>query len=144
MPKLRIDNVSIVVGDLQTAVDFFTLLGLELEGEITVEGTWVDSVLGLTNVQSKIALMRAPAGDCRLELSEFLKPSAIQPQATTQVNTVGLHRLMFGVQNIDSAVALLLQHGAELVGEVTQYEDKYRLCYMRGPSNIVFALAEEI
>ncbi len=141
---LRMDNVGIVVNDLKAAIAFFSELGLELEGEATVEGPWVDQVVGLAGVQSDIAMMRTPDGHSRLELSKFQKPTATSAKPTTPVNTVGFHRIMFAVEDLDDVLARLKPHGAEVVGEVAQYEEIYRLCYLRGPEGIIVALAEKL
>lgn len=141
---LRMDNVGIIVDDLKAAIAFFTELGLELEGETTVEGQWVDRVIGLDGVRSDIVMMRTPDGHSRLELSKFQKPKAITTVPNTPVNTLGIRRIMFAVTDIDDAVFRLQNYGAELVGEVVQYEDMYRLCYLRGPEGIMVALAEQI
>ena len=138
------DNVGIVVDDLKAAIAFFVELGLELEGETTVEGPWVDRVVGLNGVRSDIVMMRTPDGNSRLELSKFQKPTAISTERNMPVNTLGIRRIMFAVTNIDDVVTRLKNHGAELVGEVAQYEDMYRLCYLRGPEGIMVALAEEL
>ena len=144
MTLLRMDNVGIVVDDLKAAIAFFTALGLELEGETTVEGQWVDRVVGLDGVRSDIAMMRTPDGHSRLELSKFHTPPATAAEPNAPVNTLGMGRIMFAVDDIDAAVARLQAHGAELVGEVVQYEDSYRLCYVRGPEGIIVALAEPL
>jgi catechol 2,3-dioxygenase-like lactoylglutathione lyase family enzyme len=141
---LRMDNVGIIVDDLKAAVAFFVELGLELEGETTVEGRSVDRLLGLDGVRSDIAMMRTPDGHSRLELSKFQKPKAINTEPNTPVNTLGIRRIMFAVTDIDDVLARLQKHGAELVGEVVQYEDIYRLCYLRGPEGIMIALAEQL
>lgn len=141
---LRMDNVGIVVEDLKAAIAFFVELGLELEGETTVEGQWVDRVVGLKGVRSDIVMMRTPDGHSRLELSKFQKPTAISTEPNIPVNTLGIRRIMFAVTDIDDVVTRLKKHGAELVGEVAQYEDIYRLCYLRGPEGIMIALAEEL
>ena len=141
---LRIDNVGIVVEDLKAAIAFFAELGLELEGETTVEGQWVDQVVGLDGVRSDIAMMRTPDGHSKLELVKYQKPTAISAKPNIPANTQGLHRIMFAVQDIDDVVARLEAHGATLIGKVTQYENIYRLCYMRGPEGIIVALAEKI
>jgi len=141
---LRLDNVGIIVDDLKAVIAFFTELGLEVEGETTVEGQSVDRLLGLDGVRSDIAMMRTPDGDCRLELSKFQKPKAINTDPNTPVNTLGIRRIMFAVTDIDDVVARLQKHGAELVGEVVQYENMYRLCYLRGPEGIMVALAERL
>ena len=141
---LRIDNVGIIVDDLKAAIAFFTELGLELEGETTVEGQSVDRLVGLDGVRSDIAMMRTPDGHSRLELSKFQKPKAINTEPNAPVNTLGIRRVMFAVTDIDDVVARLQNHGAELIGEVVQYEDMYRLCYLRGPEGIMIALAEQL
>ena len=138
------DNVGIVVEDLKAAIAFFVELGLELEGETTVEGQWVDRVVGLNGVRSDIVMMRTPDGHSRLELSKFQKPTAISTEPNIPVNTLGIRRIMFAVTDIDDVVTRLKKHGAELVGEVAQYEDMYRLCYLRGPEGIMVALAEQL
>ena len=138
------DNVGIVVEDLKAAIAFFVELGLELEGETTVEGQWVDRVVGLNGVRSDIVMMRTPDGHSRLELSKFQKPTAISTEPNIPVNTLGIRRIMFAVTDIDDVVTRLKKHGAELVGEVAQYEDMYRLCYLRGPEGIIIALAEQL
>ena len=137
------DNVGIVVEDLKAAIAFFVELGLELEGETTVEGQWVDRVVGLNGVRSDIVMMRTPDGHSRLELSKFQKPTAISTEPNIPVNTLGIRRIMFAVTDIDDVVIRLKKHGAELVGEVAQYEDMYGLCYLRGPEGIMVALAEQ-
>ncbi|HEY8772023.1 MAG TPA: VOC family protein [Candidatus Limnocylindria bacterium] len=144
MTLLRMDNVGIVVDDLKAAIAFFAELGLELEGEATVEGQWVDRVIGLDGVRSDIAMMRTPDGNGRLELSKFHTPPATAAEPNAPVNRLGMGRIMFAVDDIDAAVARLQAHGAELVGEVVQYEDTYRLCYVRGPEGIVIALAQQL
>ena len=140
----RMDNVAIVVGDLSAAIAFFIELGLELEAEATVEGQWVDRIVGLTGVRSDIAMMRTPDGHGRVELTKFQTPPATTAAPNAPVNTLGMGRIMFAVDDIDAVVARLRAHGAELVGEVVQYEDTYRLCYVRGPEGIIVALAEEL
>jgi catechol 2,3-dioxygenase-like lactoylglutathione lyase family enzyme len=142
---LRIDNIGIIVEDLKAAIAFFTELGLELEGETTVEGQWVDQVIGLDNVRSDIAMMRTSDGNCRLELSKFQRPPAISAEPKdAPVNTLGIRRIMFAVEDIKDVLARLQTHGAKLMGEVTDYEDKYRLCYVRGPEGIIVALAQKL
>jgi catechol 2,3-dioxygenase-like lactoylglutathione lyase family enzyme len=141
---LRMDNVGIIVDDLKAVIAFFTELGLELEGETTVEGQSVDRLVGLDGVRCDIAMMRTPDGHSRLELSKFQKPKAITTEPNTPVNTLGIRRIMFAVTEIDDVVARLQKHGAELIGEVVQYEDMYRLCYLRGPEGIMVALAEQL
>lgn len=139
------DNVLLVVDDLHAAIAFFTELGLELEGQTTVEGEWVDRTVGLDGVRSDIAMMRTPDGHGRLELDKFHTPKAVKAESKdTPVNTLGIRRIMFAVADIDDVVTRLQIHGAELIGEVTQYEDKYRLCYLRGPEGIIIGLAEQL
>jgi catechol 2,3-dioxygenase-like lactoylglutathione lyase family enzyme len=139
------DNILLVVDDLKAAIAFFTELGLELEGETTVEGQWVDRIVGLAGVRSDIAMMRTPDGHGRLELDKFHTPKAVRVEPEdAPVNTLGIRRIMFAVTDIDEVVARLQKHGAVLIGEVTQYEDLYRLCYIRGPEGIIVALAEEL
>ena len=140
----RIDNVAIVVEDLAAATAFFVELGLELEGEATVEGPWVDRVVGLDGVRSDIAVLRTRDGHGRLELTKFQAPAAIGAEPNQPVNRLGMGRIMFAVDDIDAVVAGLRARGSELVGEVVQYEDSYRLCYVRGPEGIVIALAEKL
>ena len=141
----RMDNVLIVVENLEAAKAFFAELGLELEGETTVEGPWVDSVVGLSGVRADIAMMRTPDGHNRVELSRFHTPAAVRAEpANAPSNALGIRRIMFTVDDVDEVGARLRNHGAELVGEVAQYEDVYRLCFMRGPEGIIIGLAEEI
>jgi catechol 2,3-dioxygenase-like lactoylglutathione lyase family enzyme len=141
----RMDHVGIVVDDLAAAIAFFVELGLELEGEAPVEGRWVDRVVGLDGVRVNIAMMRTPDGHSRLELTKFHRPTAgsTEPK-NAPANTLGIRRIMFAVKDIDGVLARLHAHGAELVGELAQYEDKYRLCYVRGPEGIIIALAEQL
>ena len=141
----RMDNVGIVVDDLEAATAFFVELGMELEGEMPVEGPWADRVVGLDNVRVDIAMMRTPDGHSRLELTKFHTPAAVgaEPEEAP-ANALGIRRIMFAVDDIDDVVARLHNHGAELVGEVAQYEDSYRLCYVRGPAGIIVALAEQL
>jgi catechol 2,3-dioxygenase-like lactoylglutathione lyase family enzyme len=139
------DNVGIVVDNLAATVAFFVELGLELEGEMTVEGPWVDRVVGLHGVRTDIAMMRTPDGHGGLELMKFQRPTAVSPEPkNAPANTLGIRRIMFAVDDIEDVLARLRAHGAELVGEVAQYEDKYRLCYLRGPEGIIVALAEQL
>jgi catechol 2,3-dioxygenase-like lactoylglutathione lyase family enzyme len=140
----RMDNVGIVVDDLKATIAFFAELGLELEGEMTVEGQWVDRCVGLDGVRNDIAMMRTPDGHGRLELIRFQTPAATTSEPNAPVNTLGIRRIMFAVEDIENVLGRLRRHGAELVGEVVQYEDKYRLCYVRGPEGIIIALAQEI
>jgi catechol 2,3-dioxygenase-like lactoylglutathione lyase family enzyme len=139
----RMDHVSVVVDDLEAAKAFFGELGLELEDEAAIEGPWVDRVNGIDGVRVDIAMMRTPDGHSKLELTKFHHPAAIgEPNAPP--NTLGLRSIMFAVDDVDDVVARLRAHGAELVGEVANYEDIYRLCYMRGPAGIIVSLAEEL
>ena len=141
----RLDHVSVVVDDLAAAIAFFTALGMTLEGEMPIEGQWVDRVNGLESVQVDIVMMRTPDGHGRLELTKFRNPKLVEIEpAIAPPNTLGLRSVMFTVESVDDTVARLRANGAELVGEVAQYEDKYRLCYMRGPAGIIVALAEEL
>ena len=141
----RMDNVLIVVKDLETAKALFTELGMQLEGETRVEGEWVDHVVGLENVQNDIAMMRTPDGHSRVELAKFITPEATHDGSKEPaVNTLGIRRIMFAVDDIDDVLNRLRSHGAELVDKVAQYEDEYRLCYVRGPEGIIVGLAEEL
>ena len=144
MTILRMDNVGIVVNDLEAVIAFFVELGLELEGETTVEGRLVDRIVGLDGVRSDIAMLRTPDGHSRLELSKFHTPPPTTAEPNAPVNTLGIRRIMFAVEDIEDVLARLQAHGAELVGEVVQYEDSYRLCYVRGPEGIIVALAEPL
>ena len=139
------DNVLIVVDDLEAAKAFFAELGMELEGETTVEGPSVDRLIGIQNVRATLALMRTPDGHGRIELDKFHTPEAIRTGSEkAPVNKLGMRRIMLSVDNIDEMVARLLAHGAELVGEVVQYEDTYRLAYIRGPKGILVGLSEQL
>jgi catechol 2,3-dioxygenase-like lactoylglutathione lyase family enzyme len=141
----RLDHVSVVVDDLADAVAFFTALGMAREDETPVEGPWVDRVNGLERVQVDIVMMRTPDGHGRLELTKFRNPKLVESKpAIAPPNTLGLRSVMFEVESVDDTVARMRARGTELVGEVTQYEDKYKLCYMRGPAGIIVALAEEL
>jgi catechol 2,3-dioxygenase-like lactoylglutathione lyase family enzyme len=145
MTLLRMDNVLIVVDDLEAVKAFFTELGMDVEGETTVEGRAVDTVVGLEGVLADITMLRTPDGHGRVELSKFHTPPAIKPEpANAPANTLGIRRIMFAVDDIDDVVARLRARGAELVGEIAQYEDAYRLCFVRGPEGIVIGLAEEL
>jgi len=145
MTLLRMDNVLIVVDDLEAVKAFFVELGMELEGQTTMEGPWVDRIVGLENVRSEIAMMRTPDGHDRIELDKFHAPAAVRTEPkNTPVNTLGIRRIMFAVDDIEDVLARLRAHGAELIGEITQYEDMYRLCYIRGPEGIIVALAEQL
>jgi len=139
------DNVLIVVDDLEAAKAFFFELGMELEGEMPLEGRWVDRVVGLENVQCEIATLRTPDGHSRVELTKFHAPAAVEAEPkNAPVNTLGIRRIMFAVEDIDDVLARLRTHGAKLVGEVAQYEDKYRLCFIRGPEGIIVGLAQQL
>jgi catechol 2,3-dioxygenase-like lactoylglutathione lyase family enzyme len=140
----RLDNVSIVVDDLDAAKAFFAELGLELEGEATVEGSVVDRLVGLEGVRSDIAMMRTPDGHGRLELTKYQAPPSRDGDPHAPANTMGAHRIMFAVDGMDDIIERLRSHGAELLGELVQYENSYRLCYLRGPAGILVALAEMI
>jgi len=141
----RMDNVGIVVDDLDAAVAFFTELGMELEGRMPIEESWAGSVVGLDDMRSEIAMMRIPDAPGRLELAKYHHPKAITPEPEiSPANTLGLHRVMFAVDDIEDVIARLRTHGAELVGQVAQYENSYRLCYLRGPAGIIVALAEQL
>ncbi len=143
MTVLRMDNVLLVVDDLEAVKAFFVELGLELEGETVVEGPEVDRLIGLDGVRATIASMRTPDGHGRIELDKFHTPAAVRAwPEDAPVNALGLRRIMFAVDDIDGVLGPLLAHGAELVGEVVQYEGGYRLCYVRGPEGIMVALAE--
>lgn len=140
----RMDHVGVVVDDMEAAQAFFVQLGMELEGEAPVEGEWVDRVNGIDGVRVDIAMMRTPDGHGRLELTKFHSPTAVNSESENAPNILGLRSIMFAVDDVDAAVAGLLAHGAELVGEVAQYQDSYRLCHVRGPERIIVALAEEL
>ena len=141
----RMDHVSVVVDDLEAAIAFFVELGMELEGQAPIEGRSVDRVNALDGVRVDIAMMRTPDGHGRLELTKFHTPTAVSAEPeNAPPNTLGLRSVMFAVDDVDATVASLRAHGAELVGEVAQYEDSYRLCYVRGPAGIIVALAEQL
>jgi catechol 2,3-dioxygenase-like lactoylglutathione lyase family enzyme len=141
----RMDHVSVVVDDLEAAKTFFLELGMELEGEAPIEGPWVDRVNGLDGVRVDIAMMRTPDDHGRLELTKFHSPTALSAEPENALgNTLGLRSVMFTVDDLDATVAGLRARGAELVGEVVQYQDSYRLCYVRGPEGIIVALAEQL
>ncbi len=140
----RMDNVGIVVESLDVAISFFAELGLELEGRATVEGEWAGRVTGLGDQRVEIAMMRTPDGHSRLELSRFLAPPVVADHRNAPVNALGYLRIMFAVEDIDDTLARLRKRGAQLVGEVVQYEDVYRLCYIRGPEGLLIGLAEQI
>lgn len=142
---IRMDNIGIVVEDLAAAIEFFRELGLELEGQGLVEGEWAGRVTGLGNQRVEIAMMRIPDGHSRIELSRFLAPPVVADHRNAPVNALGYLRAMFSVDDIDDTLARLAEHGAELVStEVVQYENTYRLCYIRGPEGILIGLAQEL
>lgn len=141
----RLDHVSVVVDDLPAAVAFFTALGMTIEGEAPIAGPWVDRINGIDNIQVDIVMMVTPDGHGRLELTKFRHPKLVKVEpAIPPPNAPGLRSVMFAVESVDDALARLQAHGAKLVGEVAQYEDKYRLCYVWGPAGIIVALAEEL
>ena len=141
----RLDHISVVVDDLAAAVAFFTTLGMSREAEMPIEGAWVDRVNDLENVQVDIVMMRTPDGHGKLELTKFRNPKLVDIEpAIAPPNALGLRSVMFAVESVDDTVARLRANGAELIGEVAQYKDLYRLCYMRGPAGIIVALAEEL
>ena len=141
----RMDNVLIVVKDLEAAKAFFAELGMELEGETQVEGPWVDSVVGLDGVRADIAMLRTPDGHGRVELTRFHSPPPVRAEPeNAPANALGLRRIMFAVEDLDDVVARLRTLGAELLREIAQYEDLYRLCFVRGPEGIIIGLAEEL
>jgi catechol 2,3-dioxygenase-like lactoylglutathione lyase family enzyme len=144
MTLKRMDNIGIVVESLDTAISFFTELGLKLEGRATVEGEWAGRVTGLGTQRVEIAMMVTPDGHSRLEISRFLTPPAVADHRNAPVNALGYLRVMFTVDDIDETLAKLRKRGAQLVGEVVQYEDSYRLCYIRGPEGLLIGLAEEL
>jgi catechol 2,3-dioxygenase-like lactoylglutathione lyase family enzyme len=140
----RMDNVGIVVESLDDAVAFFTELGLELEGRTTIDGEWSGRVTGVRGQRVEVAMMRTPDGHGRLELSRFITPSPVADHRNAPVNSLGYLRVMFAVDDLDETLARLRPHGAEVVDEVVQYEDQYRLCYVRGPEGILLGLAEQL
>ena len=145
MTLQRMDNVLIVVEDLEAAKAFFAELGMELEGETQVEGEWAGRVVGLDDVRADIAMMRAPDGHGRIELAKYHAPPAVRAeQEHAPANALGIRRIMFAVEDIDDVVARLRTHGAELVGELAQYEDFYRLCFLRAPEGFILGLAERL
>ena len=145
MSPLRMDNVLIVVEDLEAATAFFAELGMELVGEARLEGPYVDGTVGLEGVRADIATMRTPGGEGRVELTRFDTPPAVRAEPQdAPANALGLRRIMFSVDDIDDTVARLRRHGAELVGEIVQYEDVYRLCFLRGPEGIIIGVAEPL
>ena len=140
----RMDNVGIVVESLDAAIPFFTELGLRLEGRAMIEGEWAGRITGLGNQRVEIAMMVTPDGHSRLELSRFLTPAVVADHRNAPVNALGYLRVMFAVDDLDETLARLREHGAQLVGEVVQYEQAYRLCYIRGPEGILIGLAEDL
>jgi catechol 2,3-dioxygenase-like lactoylglutathione lyase family enzyme len=144
MALKRMDNVAIVVEDLDAAIAFFRELGLDLEGRATIEGEWAGRITGLGDQCVEIAMMRTPDGHSRLELSRFLKPSVVADHRNAPVNALGYLRIMFAVDDIDETLDKLRKHGMQLVGEVVQYQDVYRLCYIRGPEGLLIGLAQEL
>jgi catechol 2,3-dioxygenase-like lactoylglutathione lyase family enzyme len=142
---MRLDHVSIVVEDLPAAIAFFTELGMTVEGEAPIEGAWVDRINAIDNVRVDIVMMRTPDGHGRLELTKFRNPELVPVEpAIAPPNAAGLRSIMFQVESLDDSVARLLSAGGSLIGEIVQYEEVYRLCYMRGPAGIIVALAEEL
>ena len=144
MTLLRMDNVGIVVESLDTAISFFVELGLELEGRAVIEGDWSGRVTGLRDQRVEIAMLRMPDGNGKIELSRFLSPPVVADHRNAPVNALGYLRVMFAVDDLDDTLARLQKHGAELVDDVVQYEEIYRLCYIRGPEGILIGLAEQI
>src|SRR5215216_6624106 len=144
MALKRMDNVGIVVDDLEAAIDFFRELGLDLEGRATIEGEWAGRVTGLGDQRVETAMMRTPDGHGRLELSRFLTLPVVADHRNAPVNALGYLRVMFAVDDIDDTLARLRKRGAQLVGEVVQYEDSYRVCYIRGPEGLLIGLAQEL
>ena len=141
---IRMDNVGIVVESLDKAISFFTEIGLKLEGRATIEGEWAGRVTGLGSQRVEIAMMVTPDGHSRLELSRFIEPSTISDHRTSPVNALGYLRAMFTVEDLDEMVSRLCKQGAQLVGEIVQYENAYRLCYIRGVEGLLIGLAEEM
>lgn len=144
MALKRMDNIGIVVESLETAISFFTELGMELEGRTTIEGEWAGRVTGLGLQRVEIAMMVTPDGHARLEISRFLTPPVVADHRNAPVNALGYLRVMFAVDDLDEMLARLRECGARLVGEVVQYEDSYRLCYIRGPEGLLIGLAEQL
>ncbi|HEV7248130.1 MAG TPA: VOC family protein [Shinella sp.] len=144
MTLKRMDNIGIVVEDLDAAVDFFRILGLELEGRAMIEGEWAGRVTGLGDQQVEVAMMRTPDGHSRLELSRFLRPAVVSDHRAAPVNALGYLRAMFTVDDIHETLETLRAYGAELVGDVVDYKDVYRLCYIRGPEGLLIGLAQEL
>ena len=145
MAVQRMDNMGIVVEDLTATIEFFRELGLELEGQGTIEGEWAGRVTGLGDQRVEVAMMRTPDGNSRLELSQFVSPAVVADHRTAPVNALGYLRVMFAVDDLDDTLTRLAKHGAQLVSsEVVQYEEQYRLCYIRGPEGLLIGLAEEL
>jgi catechol 2,3-dioxygenase-like lactoylglutathione lyase family enzyme len=145
MAILRMDNVLIVVEDLEAAIAFFVELGMELEGRMQIEGDWADRVIGIDGARDEIATLRTPDGHGRLELTQFQTPAAVGPKpGDLPVNALGYRRVMFAVDDLDDVLSRIRKHGAELVRDVVQYEDAYRLCYVRGPEGLIVGLAEPL
>jgi catechol 2,3-dioxygenase-like lactoylglutathione lyase family enzyme len=144
MALKRMDNIGIVVNDLEQTIDFFQELGLELEGRTTIEGEWAGRVTGLIDQRVEIAMMHTPDGHSRLELSRFLTPPVVADHRNAPVNALGYLRVMFAVDDIDETLEKLRKRGAQLVGEVVQYQNSYRLCYIRGPEGLLIGLAQEL
>lgn len=141
---LEMNNVGIVVENLDNAISFFTEIGLELEGRDIIEGEWAGRITGLGNQQVEVAMMVTPDGHSRLEISRFITPAVVSDHRTAPVNALGYLRVMFRVDNLDELVSRLVNNGAELVGEVVQYENVYRLCYIRGTEGLLVGLAEQL
>lgn len=144
MAVKRMDNVGIVVESLDTAISFFTELGLELEGRATIEGEWAGRITGLRDQRVEIAMMRTPDGHSRIEISRFLEPQVIADHRAAPVNSLGYLRVMFAVDDIDDTLARLRKRGAQLVGQVVQYQDMYKLCYIRGPEGLLIGIAQQL
>ena len=144
MTLKRMDNIGIVVEDLDATIAFFRELGLDLEGRATIEGEWAGRVTGLGDQHVEIAMMRTPDGHSRLELSRFLRPRVVADHRNAPVNALGYLRVMFAVDDLDGTLERLRKHGAQVVGEVVQYQDTYRLCYIRGPEGVLIGLAQEL
>ena len=145
MTLLRMDNVLVVVEDLDAAIAFFTELGMELEGRAVLEGEWVDRTIGIDGARDEIAMMRTPDGHGKLELTQFHTPKAVGPKPKDlPVNALGYRRIMFAVDDLDAVLARLLAHGAELVRDVVEYENVYRLCFIRGPEGLIIGLAQPL
>ena len=145
MPIRRLDHISVVVEDLEAAITFFTELGMSMAGKGSVAGDWVDRINGIKGIQADIVMMKTPDGHGQLELTKFRNPKLIPiTPRIAPPNALGLRSVMFAVENLDETVAHMLDHGGELIGEVVQYENSYRLCYMRGPGGIIVSLAEEL